>query len=79
MIIWCMYSSGILYDYLYFVLFQWKTINELNKLARLEQLKIVRNPLMDQETPETVRQLIVAKVKHLKKCNRTVVGILIYV
>ena len=51
--------------------FQWKSINELNKLQQLEEIRIVHNPIMDLATPETVRQMLVAKISTLKMCNRT--------
>ncbi|KAL4239116.1 hypothetical protein ACF0H5_003818 [Mactra antiquata] len=52
----------------------WQSINELNKLQALEVLRTKSNPLMDLATPETVRQLLIAKIKHLKVCNRTPVN-----
>lgn len=52
---------------------EWTSINELNKLKHLEELRMNFNALMETATPETVRQLLVAKLKHLKRCNRTVV------
>ncbi|XP_063426904.1 tubulin-specific chaperone E-like [Mytilus trossulus] len=50
---------------------EWKSINELNKLQQLEEIRIVHNPIMDLATPETVRQMLVAKISTLKMCNRT--------
>ncbi|KAM4692907.1 tubulin-specific chaperone E isoform 1-T3 [Discoglossus pictus] len=51
---------------------QWSAINELNKLRILQSLNCQNNPLMDQEkNPETVRQLVIAKVAKLKVLNRT--------
>ncbi|XP_052768740.1 tubulin-specific chaperone E-like isoform X1 [Mya arenaria] len=53
---------------------EWESINELNKLASLEDLRIKSNPLMESATEQTVRQLLIAKLKHLKMCNRTEVA-----
>ncbi|KAL3873874.1 hypothetical protein ACJMK2_036957 [Sinanodonta woodiana] len=50
---------------------KWKSIDELNKLQNLEKLKIMGNPLMDTANPETVRQLIIAKIRNLRRCNGT--------
>ncbi|XP_062606244.1 tubulin-specific chaperone E-like [Saccostrea cucullata] len=50
---------------------QWSCINELDKLKRFEDLQINGNPIQDTASPETVRQLIIAKVANLKKCQRT--------
>ncbi|KAG8444516.1 hypothetical protein GDO86_009614 [Hymenochirus boettgeri] len=51
---------------------QWSVINELNKLVHLQSLNCRGNPFMDQEkNPETVRQLIIAKIENLKFLNKT--------
>nr|XP_022332056.1 tubulin-specific chaperone E-like [Crassostrea virginica] len=50
---------------------QWSCINELDKLKSFEDLQINGNPIQDSASPETVRQLIIAKVANLKKCQRT--------
>ncbi|KAM4772644.1 tubulin-specific chaperone E [Rhinophrynus dorsalis] len=51
---------------------QWATINELNKLECLQSLKCQNNPLMDLEkNPETIRQLVIAKIANLKVLNKT--------
>lgn len=50
---------------------QWSCINELNKLKSFEDLQIHGNPIQETASPETVRQLIIAKVANLKKCQRT--------
>ncbi|XP_033735723.1 tubulin-specific chaperone E-like [Pecten maximus] len=50
---------------------EWSSINELNKLKSLKELKMIQNPLLNTAIPETVRQLIVAKVASLEHCNRT--------
>ncbi|MEE6475226.1 hypothetical protein FKM82_010659 [Ascaphus truei] len=51
---------------------QWSLINELNKLETLQSLNCQNNPLMESEkNPETVRQLIIAKIAKLKVLSRT--------
>ncbi|XP_060068996.1 tubulin-specific chaperone E-like [Ylistrum balloti] len=50
---------------------EWSSINELNKMKCLKELKMIKNPLLDTAVPETVRQLIVAKISGLEHCNRT--------
>lgn len=50
---------------------EWSSINELNKLKSLKELKMIQNPLLGTAIPETVRQLIVAKIAGLEHCNRT--------
>ncbi|XP_045187211.2 tubulin-specific chaperone E-like isoform X2 [Mercenaria mercenaria] len=50
---------------------EWNSINELNKLARLEELRLKSNAILDLATPQTVRQLLIAKLKHAKLINRT--------
>uniref|UniRef100_A0A8C5MEI8 Tubulin folding cofactor E n=1 Tax=Leptobrachium leishanense TaxID=445787 RepID=A0A8C5MEI8_9ANUR len=48
------------------------TINELSKLKMLHSLNCQNNPLIDSnKTPETVRQLVIAKIRNLKLLNRT--------
>lgn len=55
----------------YLIFLQWSCINELNKLACLEEIRLKSNPIMNLATPETVRQLLIAKLKHIKLVNRT--------
>lgn len=43
----------------------------MNKLKSFEDLQIHGNPIQETASPETVRQLIIAKVANLKKCQRT--------
>ncbi|XP_044130919.1 tubulin-specific chaperone E [Bufo gargarizans] len=51
---------------------QWSFINELNKLSNLQSLNCQNNPLMDSDkNPETVRQLVIAKIARLTVLNRT--------
>ncbi|XP_013395926.1 tubulin-specific chaperone E-like [Lingula anatina] len=52
---------------------EWSSFNELNKLSVLEDILIKRNPIMETGTVEQVRENIVARMKGLKMCNRTVV------
>ena len=56
---------------LYLCMFQWSSINELNKLKLLEELRMLANPLVKSTNPETFRQILIAKLKHLNVCNRT--------
>ena len=46
-------------------------MNELNKLANLEELQLAGNPIMSSHNPETVRQLLVARIGGLKLIART--------
>nr|XP_006122125.1 tubulin-specific chaperone E isoform X1 [Pelodiscus sinensis]XP_025039903.1 tubulin-specific chaperone E isoform X1 [Pelodiscus sinensis] len=51
---------------------QWSFINDLDKLQCLQSLKCQNNPLMRTEKyPETVRQLIIAKIGQLKVLNKS--------
>ncbi|KAM4040939.1 tubulin-specific chaperone E isoform 2-T3 [Anomaloglossus baeobatrachus] len=51
---------------------QWSFINELNKLSCLESIHCQNNPVMDSDkNPETIRQLIIAKISSLTFLNRT--------
>ncbi|XP_076315942.1 tubulin-specific chaperone E-like [Tachypleus tridentatus] len=49
---------------------QWKDIAELNKLVHLRELRISHNPVMTEFTPETCRQLVIAKLDCLQRLNR---------
>lgn len=52
--------------------FQWSSINELEKLPSLQVLECRNNPLMDTEkNPETLRQLIIAKISQLEVLNKS--------
>lgn len=53
---------------------EWSSINELNKLQCLDDLRMKGNPLSKSCTEETFRQLLISKLKHLKVCNRTEVS-----
>ncbi|KFW77842.1 Tubulin-specific chaperone E [Manacus vitellinus] len=49
---------------------QWSSINELDKLPSLRSLQCNNNPLMDTEkNPETLIQLIIAKISQLEVLN----------
>ncbi|NWS70371.1 TBCE protein, partial [Crotophaga sulcirostris] len=51
---------------------QWSTINELDKLPSLQSLQCKNNPVMDTEkSPETLRQLIIAKISQLEVLNKS--------
>ncbi|POI29921.1 hypothetical protein CIB84_006332 [Bambusicola thoracicus] len=51
---------------------QWSSINELEKLPSLQVLECRSNPLMDTEkNPETLRQLIIAKISQLEVLNKS--------
>ncbi|XP_069810559.1 tubulin-specific chaperone E isoform X2 [Dendropsophus ebraccatus] len=51
---------------------QWSFMNELNKLRNLQSLNCQNNPIMSSDkNPETIRQLIIAKIARLKILNRT--------
>ncbi|NXH77691.1 TBCE protein, partial [Hydrobates tethys] len=51
---------------------QWSSINELDKLPSLRSLQCHNNPFMDTEkNPETLRQLIIAKISHLEVLNKS--------
>ncbi|KAH0951299.1 hypothetical protein HN011_002077 [Eciton burchellii] len=50
---------------------KWQSINELDKLSKLEDLKLRENPILKNETTETARQLIIAKIAKLQILNST--------
>ncbi|XP_075002574.1 tubulin-specific chaperone E isoform X2 [Calonectris borealis] len=51
---------------------QWSSINELDKLPSLQSLQCHNNPFMDTEkNPETLRQLIIAKISQLEVLNKS--------
>ncbi|CAL1685652.1 unnamed protein product [Lasius platythorax] len=50
---------------------EWQSINELDKLLNLEDLKFRENPILKNETVETARQLIIARIAKLKILNST--------
>jgi len=43
----------------------------LDKLSKLEDLKLRENPILKNETTETARQLIIAKIAKLQILNST--------
>lgn len=52
----------------------WKSINELNKLKCLTDLRFKFNPLNSTDKSENIRQLFVAKLSQLEILNRTKLG-----
>ncbi|KAJ8925192.1 hypothetical protein NQ315_001378 [Exocentrus adspersus] len=52
---------------------EWRSLAELNKLQKLEYLRCVRNPVLEPEKWDTSRQLIIAKLEHLKVLNGTTI------
>ncbi|NXD65424.1 TBCE protein, partial [Eolophus roseicapillus] len=51
---------------------QWSSVNELDKLPSLRSLQCHNNPVMDTEkNPETLRQLIIAKISQLEVLNKS--------
>ncbi|KAK6183626.1 hypothetical protein SNE40_011064 [Patella caerulea] len=50
---------------------QWSSVNELNKLKSLCDVMMLFNPINDTHTPETVRQLMIAKISTLTLLSRT--------
>ena len=58
------------------ILFQWSSIDELDKLAQFEDFKFRFNPLITdtKESEETIRSLLIAKIGKLSMCNRTEVS-----
>lgn len=63
--VWLNYDSILLRSVLCF-LCQWESINELNKLLHLEDLRFRENPVLQQESAETSRQLIIARIGNIK-------------
>lgn len=58
-----------------FCVLKFSTVNELNKLQNLEQLKFNDNAIVEcEKNAKTVRQLIIAKLGGLKVLNRTEVS-----
>ncbi|XP_074118552.1 tubulin-specific chaperone E isoform X3 [Sminthopsis crassicaudata] len=50
---------------------QWSSINELDKLQSLQSLSCTQNPLTGgSKEPQTIRQLIIAKIGQLKILNK---------
>jgi hypothetical protein len=41
-------------------------MNELNKLLHLEELRFCENPVLQEESGETSRQLIIARIGNIK-------------
>lgn len=51
----------------------WDSVNELNKLLNLEELRFRENPVLQLENMETSRQLIIARIGNLKNLNGVVI------
>lgn len=50
---------------------EWRSVSELEKLHSLEDLKFRENPVTQNESLETARQLIIARISKLKFLNGT--------
>ncbi|XP_069698305.1 tubulin-specific chaperone E [Periplaneta americana] len=51
----------------------WESMNELNKLLQLEELRFRDNPLLQQESIETSRQFVIARIGNLKNLNGAII------
>ncbi|GFG39933.1 hypothetical protein Cfor_08990 [Coptotermes formosanus] len=51
----------------------WESINELNKLLHLEDMRFRENPVLQDESAETSRQLIIARIGNIKNLNGIVI------
>ena len=58
----------------FYLLLQWRDISDLEKLATLTELRIRRNPFLNGISPESIRELLVAKIGSLKICNGSMVS-----
>ncbi|XP_070577228.1 tubulin-specific chaperone E-like [Ptychodera flava] len=47
----------------------WQDVNELDKLAGLEEVRLKRNPFLKDEKSFIIRQLLIAKIGALINCN----------
>lgn len=45
---------------------QWQSVEELNRLQNLEDLKMLKNPLIETENYNTCIQLFIARIENLK-------------
>lgn len=50
---------------------KWKSISELNKLNRLEEIRMRANPLNQSESQDSVRLNIIARIAGIQIVNRT--------
>lgn len=50
---------------------EWRSISELEKCANLTDLKFRQNPILKNETLETTRQLVIARISKLRFLNGT--------
>ncbi|XP_033115860.1 tubulin-specific chaperone E-like isoform X2 [Anneissia japonica] len=53
----------------------WQSVNELEKLKSLEETRTQRNPFCEQEKMFDTRQIIIAKIGNLKRCNNAVASV----
>lgn len=51
----------------------WESVNELDKLLHLEELGFHGNPVLQEESEGTSRQLIIARIGNIKTLNRVVI------
>lgn len=49
----------------------WSPVNELDKLKSLQEIRFRFNPLNNQDTPENVREMFIAKLPRIVLLNRT--------
>uniref|UniRef100_A0A8C9WII5 Tubulin-specific chaperone E n=1 Tax=Scleropages formosus TaxID=113540 RepID=A0A8C9WII5_SCLFO len=65
-------GPGKMENYKFWTTMYWSVVNELEKLASLQQLSCHRNPLIEQDrTPETTRQLFIARIGQLQVLNKS--------
>ena len=57
-----------------FYVLQFSFFNEINKLPALVQLNCRKNPVFEKEEYDTVREIVIAKIKRLKKFNNSAVS-----
>jgi hypothetical protein len=55
----------------FYVFLKWSTINELNKLKSLVDLRLTQNPLNSSDTESNIRERIIACIANIKLFNRT--------
>ncbi|EFA01432.2 Tubulin-specific chaperone E-like Protein [Tribolium castaneum] len=48
---------------------EWRSVAELNRLESLENLRFSKNPITESEEPDTIHQIIIAKIANLKILN----------
>ncbi|XP_066585761.1 tubulin-specific chaperone E [Prorops nasuta] len=50
---------------------EWQSVSELEKITNLQELKFKGNPVVENESMENARELIIAKISNLKFLNGT--------